>query len=162
MLHWFSHMSLSLGHFWYGYFKEWLRVTILTVILAWMSYFLFVLEINRQVNSSTLAATTWNSSSVLGNAFSSTRISCLRVFKHAMIISICPYSWHGINCGRTARKYTVEMTAQRELSLSPSRRENGDCRRTYWVSYFFHKLPFTCKLETPGILLHFAIRYGWY
>lgn len=85
-----------------------------------MSYFLFVLEINRQVNSSTLAATTWNSSSVFGNAFSSTRISCLRVFKHAMIISMRPYSWHGINCGRTARKFTAEMTAQRESSLSPS------------------------------------------
>lgn len=60
------------------------RETGLTVMLAWISYFLPFFPINLQLSSSTLAATIWNRSWFFEKKPSSVRISCLRVFKHAI------------------------------------------------------------------------------
>jgi hypothetical protein len=60
----------------------------LTVIFAWMSYFLPFFVINRQVNSSTLALMIWNRSWLLGKSFSRSFISNFKLFKQIAIISI--------------------------------------------------------------------------
>lgn len=58
--------------------------TQLTVIFAWISYFLPFFPINLQLSSSTLADTIWKRSWFLEKKLSNVRISCFNVFKHAI------------------------------------------------------------------------------
>ena len=56
----------------------------LTVIFAWISYFLPFFEMNRHVSSSTLALTIWKSSWLLLNSRSSVFISCFKLLRQAI------------------------------------------------------------------------------
>ena len=64
--------------------KSFISFRLLTVILAWISYFFPFLPTNLQLSSSTLADIIWNLSWLFGKTDSRVLISCLRVFKQAI------------------------------------------------------------------------------
>lgn len=120
-------------------------------MLAWISYFLPDFATNRQVSSSTLAATTWKSWSDFGKAFSSTLISCFNVVKQAIMEYILSPNYSTLQntqiqalirqkCSEITRKHSTVIRAGNKMATA------AGVQRLILL----HKLLFTLKCAPPS------------